>query len=107
MISRRAENQTCILKQPGPGCVQEIESTTPTEGKCFSSVNGRFGCRAGPSERTQRLRVIFVFVDPLVLALFSLSFLLDVTVLFPPQHLSLFGSVGCFVYKAGKPSFSK
>ena len=37
---------------------------------------------------------------------FSLSFLLGVPVLLPPQHLSLDVSVGCFVYKAGGNSFS-
>ena len=52
------------------------------------------------------------FVDPPFSAfvsfafLFSLSFLLGVTVLLPPQHLSLYGSVGCFVYKAGGNPFS-
>ena len=34
-------------------------------------------------------------------------FFLDVTVLLPPQHLSLYGSVGCFVYKAGNPFWQK
>ena len=32
--------------------------------------------------------------------------ILGVTVLLPPQHLSMYGSVGCFVYKAGENPFS-
>ena len=55
-------------------------------------------------------RLLRFFVDPplsaFVSLVFSLSFLLGVTVLFPPQHLSLDGSVGCFVYKAGGNPFS-
>ena len=35
----------------------------------------------------------------------SLSFFLGVTVLLPPQHIFMYGLVGCFVYKAGKPFF--
>ena len=54
-------------------------------------------------------RLLRFFVDPplsaFVSLVFSLSFLLGVTVLFPPQPLSLDGSVGCFVYKAGETLF--
>jgi hypothetical protein len=50
------------------------------------------------------------FVDPplsaFVSLVFSLPFLLGVTVLLLPQHLSLVVSVGCFLYKAGGNSFS-
>ena len=51
----------------------------------------------------------FVFVDPPLSAFvsfaLSLSFLLNVPVLLPSQHLSLYGSIGCFVYKAGGNPF--
>ena len=50
------------------------------------------------------------FVDPplsaFVSLVFSLSFLLGVSVLLPPQHLSFAFSVSCFVYKAGGNPFS-
>ena len=55
-------------------------------------------------------RLLRFFVDPplsaFVSLVFSLSFLLGVTVLLPPQHLSLDVSVDCFVYKAGGNPFS-
>ena len=72
----------------------------------------RFGVLepSGRSRWAQRSRGFFVFVDPPLSAFvsfaLSLSFLLGVTVLLPPQHLSLYGSVGCFVYKAGGNPFS-
>ena len=52
----------------------------------------------------------FVFVYPPLLAFVSLVFFiffffLGVTVLLPPQYLSLDVSVGCFVYKAGETLF--
>ena len=57
----------------------------------------------------QRSRGFFIFIDPPLSAFvsfaLSLSFLLGVTMLLPPQHLSLYGLVGCFVYKAGKTLF--
>ena len=62
----------------------------------FSS--GRSGCESSSFSLIRRCRHFLPFV-------FSLSFLLGVTVLLPPQHLSLDGSVGCFVYKAGETLF--
>ena len=61
---------------------------------------------------TQRSRGFVVFVDPPLSAfvsfLFSLSFLLGVFVLLPPQPLSSVVSVGCFVIQSGgKPFFVK
>ena len=72
----------------------------------------RFGVLepSGRSRWAQRSRGFFIFVDPLLSAFvsfaLSLSFLLNVPVLLPSQHLSLYGSVGCFVYKAGENPFS-
>ena len=60
---------------------------------------------------TQWSLSFFVSVDPPLSAFFSLdvslSFLLGVTVLLPPQHLFLNVSVGCFgIQSGGKPFFS-
>ena len=71
----------------------------------------RFGVLepSGRSRWAQRSRGFFVFVDPPLSAFvsfaLSLLFLLGVTVLLPPQHLSLYDPVGCFVYKAGETLF--
>ena len=73
--------------------------------RCFggSELGGRSPVGAAAT------RFLRFFVDrPLsafVFLVFSLSFLLGVTVLLPPQHLSLDVSVGCFVYKAGETLF--
>ena len=71
----------------------------------------RFGVleSSGRSRWAQRSRGFFVFVDPTLSAFvsfaLSLLFLLGVTVLLPAKHLSLYGLVGCFVYKAGETLF--
>ena len=55
-------------------------------------------------------RLLHVFVDPSLSAfvsfIFSLPFLLGVTVLLSPHHPSLVVSVGCFVIQSGEPFFS-
>lgn len=54
-------------------------------------------------------RLLRFFVDPplstFVSFVFSLSVLLGVFVLLPPQHLSLVVSVGCFVVQSGETLF--
>ena len=47
------------------------------------------------------------FVDPSVSAfVFFFSFVLGMSVLFPPQHQSMDGLVGCFVIQRGGNPFS-